>query len=281
MTHTPTATRRRNHRQAGQAQDQELLPEVVAAVRAAGATLAGRFAADARPASSQTLLAAIESNDSAALRVLRPALERARAGVGWVDDEEETGLLPAGEWWVVDPVEGNVNHIHGLTDWGVTATLVRDNTPVLAVVHLPVTGTTYTALRDVGAYQDGTRLHVSAKTELTAALVGTGQAMPGEDPRTYQRIGSSVTAMLQAALVTRVSVPATLQLTEVAAGRMDAFWQYSAVRTGLLAGALLVTEAGGTVTDTHGNPWTPTSQDVLAVSPGLHPAAVQVLSTVA
>lgn len=281
MTHTPTATRRRNHRQAGQAPDEELLPEVVAAVRAAGATLAGRFAVDGRPASSQALLAAIESNDSAALRVLRPALERARAGVGWVDDEEETGPLPAGEWWVVDPVEGNVNHIHGLTDWGVTATLVRDNTPVLAVVHLPVTGTTYTALRDVGAYQDGTRLHVSAKTELTAALVGTGQAMSGEDPRTHQRIGSSVTAMLQAALVTRVSVPATLQLIEVAAGRMDAFWQYSAVRTGLLAGTLLVTEAGGTVTDTHGNPWNPTSQDVLAASPGLHPAAVQVLSTVA
>lgn len=281
MTRTPTATRIRSNPQAGQAQDEELLPGVVAAVRAAGATLAGRFAADRRPVSRQMLLTMIESNDSAALRVLRPALERARAGVGWVDDEEETGSLPAGEWWVVDPVEGNVNHIHGLTDWGVTATLVRDNTPVLAVVHLPVTGTTYTALAGVGAYQDGTRLHVSAKSELAAALVGTGQAMPGEDSQTYQRIGSSVSAMLQAALVTRVSVPATLQLIEVAAGRMDAFWQYSAVRTGLLAGALLVTEAGGIVTDTQGNPWNPTSQDVLAASPGLHPAAVQVLSTVA
>lgn len=281
MTHTPTATRTRNQREAGQVRDEALLPEVVAAVRAAGATLAGRFAAAGRPASSHTLLAAIEANDSAALRVLRPALERAQAGVGWVDDEEGTGPLPAGEWWVVDPVEGNVNHVQGLTDWGVTATLVRDNTAVLAVVHLPVTGTTCTALRDVGAYQDGKRLHVSAKTELAAALVGTGQAMPGEDPRTYQRIGRSVTAMLQAALVTRVSVPATLQLIEVAAGRMDAFWQYSAGRTGLLAGTLLVTEAGGTVTDTHGNPWNPNSQDVLAAGPGLHPAAVQVLSTVA
>ncbi|MEK8174029.1 hypothetical protein NKH77_48965 [Streptomyces sp. M19] len=95
------------------------------------------------------------------------------------------------------------------------------------------------------AFLNGARLRPSVKTDLAAALVGTGQAKPGEDAETHRRVGRSVTAMLDSALVTRVSVPATLQLVQVAAGRMDLFWQYSDVRSGLLAGALLVAEAGG------------------------------------
>jgi myo-inositol-1(or 4)-monophosphatase len=178
-------------------------------------------------------------------------------------------------------VEGNINHIHGMADWCVTATLVRDNTPVLTVVNLPMTDNTYTAIRGGGAYLDGVRLNVSVKTKLHAALVGTGQAMPGEDRETYLRIGQSVTAMLGKALVLRVSVPATLQLIQVAAGRMDVFWQYSQVRSGLLAGALLVEEAGGRITDTHGRPWSLTSSDFLASASRLHGAAVEVLSAIA
>ena len=84
--------------------------------------------------------------------------------------------------------------------------------------------------------------------------------------------------MLGTALVVRVSVPATLQLIHVAAGRMDAFWQHSNVRVGLLGGALLVTEAGGTVTDTRGELWTLFSPTFLASAPALHAAAVAVLS---
>jgi myo-inositol-1(or 4)-monophosphatase len=178
------------------------------------------------------------------------------------------------------PVEGNINHIHGMTDWGVTATLVRDNVSVLTAVHLPLIGNTYTAVRGGGAYLDRVRLHPSKKTDLGAALVGTGQAMPGEDSETHRRIGQSVTAMLGATLVVRVSVPATLQLIHVAAGRMDVFWQYSQVRSGLLAGALLVDEAGGTVTDTHGCAWSLESEDFLATAPGLHSAAVDISSAI-
>ena len=143
-----------------------------------------------------------------------------------------------------------------------------------------MTDNTYTAFRGGGAFLDGVRLQVSGKTKLDAALVGTGQAMPGEDRETHRRIGQSVTAMLDKALVLSVSVPATLQLIQVAAGRMDAFWQYSQVRSGLLAGALLVEEAGGTLSDIQGRPWRLTSADFLAAAPSLHGAAVDVLSSI-
>ena len=260
--------------------DRELLPGVVAALEAAGHRLVQRYGAQPTFTTGEDVVAAIRANDEASLAVLRPALQALRPQAGWAEDELERGALPAGEWWVSDPVEGNINHIHSLPDWGVTATLVRDNMPVLTAVHLPLTNETYTAIRGGGAYLNGEALHTSAKTTLNAAIAGTGQAAPGETAATYRRIGQSVTAMLQGALVLRVSVPATLQLIHVAAGRMDVFWQFSAVRSGLLAGALLVAEAGGLVTDIHGRPWSLHSVDFLAAARGVHAAATAQLSDI-
>ncbi len=258
-----------------------LMSEVTAAVTTAGLTLRDRYAPQARGVSLSEVVGEIHANDDAVLSVLREPLLRARPGAQWAEDELAGGALPPGEWWVVDPAEGNVNHVHGMPDWAVTATLVRDNQPVLTVVHLPLTGDTYTALAGGGARLNGRPLRVSAKTDLGAALTGTGQAKPGEDEHTLRRIGESVVAMLTGGLVVRVSVPATLQLIHVAAGRMDAFWQFSDVRSGLVAGALLVSEAGGTVTDLAGRPWSTGSRDFLAAAPGVHAAALEVLSPLA
>src|SRR5205814_198830 len=140
----------------------------------------------------------------------------------------------------------------------------------------------YTAVRGSGAaYVNGVPMRPSTKTELKAAIVTTGQARPGETAATDRRLGESVTAMLHAALVVRMTVPATFQLGLVAAGQIDGFWQYSDVRSGLAAGALLVGEAGGRVTDTRGRPWTLASEDFLAAAPGVHAEAVRALARVA
>ncbi len=258
----------------------KLMSEVTAAVEAAGVTLRDRHTPQARGVRLDEVVAEIHANDDAVLEVLREPLLRARPGSRWAEDELAGGALPAGEWWVVDPAEGNINHVHGMEEWAVTATLVRDNQPVLTVVHLPLTGDTYTAVAGGGAHLNGHPLKVSAKTGLDAALVGTGQARPGESARTFRRIGDSVTAMLVDGLVVRVSVPATMQLIHVAAGRMDAFWQFSDVRSGLVAGALLVSEAGGTVTDLAGETWNTGSRDFLASAPGIHGAALKTLSPI-
>ncbi|MFI6167900.1 inositol monophosphatase family protein [Nocardia sp. NPDC051052] len=260
--------------------DRELLNAAVTAVRAAGAHLRERFVPSTELDDLAAVLAAIRATDAESLPFLREPLLAARPGARRIDDEGAAGDLPAGEWWAADPVEGNINYIHGMADWAVTATLVRDNQPVLTAVHLPLLDETFTAVRAGGAFRNGVPLHTSAKTQLDAALVGTGQAKPGEDRNTFRRIGESVTAMLDAALVTKVSVPATLQLIQVAAGRSDVFWQYSDVRAGLLPGALLVSEAGGTVTDMHGNPWQLSSPDFLAAAPGVHAAAQHVLAAI-
>ena len=263
------------------ADDARVLTLAVAAVQAAGLAVCARFRSGTRPGSRHDIGAMIAANDAVSLAVLRPALSSARPAAQWAGDEGGSGLLPPGEWWVVDPVEGAINHIHGLPDWGVTATLVRDNVAVLTVVHLPLRAETYTALRGGGAWLNGKRLQVSLKTALNAALAGTGQAMPDEGSAIYQRIGRSVSAMLAAALVVRVSVPSTLQLVQVAAGSQDLFWQVGNVRSGLLAGALLVAEAGGEVTGLDGQPWRPDSSGFLASTPALLAPAINVLAGVA
>lgn len=201
-----------------------------------------------------------------------------RPGAGWVEDELEEGPLPTGEWWVTDPAEGAINYIQGIPEWGITATLVRDNEPVVTAVYLPVQDTTYTAVRGQAAFVDGRPLRVSEKTDLWAALVGTGQASPRETSTTFELMGRTLVAMMSSAGLTRSSVPSTLHLLHVASGRLDVFWQHSAVRSGLLAGALLVSEAGGTVSSIDGQPWSLDSVDFLASAPGLHRSASQTLT---
>ncbi|THA77368.1 3'(2'),5'-bisphosphate nucleotidase CysQ [Streptomyces sp. A0642] len=263
---------------AGAISDADLLDRTADAVRAAGSVLRERFGDVVRYETREELMQALAANDYAALEILSPVLTRLRPGAGFVEDELAGGALPAGEWWLVDPAEGNVNHLHALPDWAVTATLVRDNQPVLTAVHLPLTGETYTALAGGGAHVDGRPLHVSQTKDLGLGIVSTSQARPDEDEKVVQRIGSSITAMLFDALVVRTSVPATLHLVNVAAGRIDAFWQYAGARADLLPGALLVTEAGGKISDAQGNPWTPQSESFLAAAPGVHAQAVTTLS---
>jgi myo-inositol-1(or 4)-monophosphatase len=262
------------------AEHADLIAAVVKAATAAGERLLAGFSPDARPASRADMAVLGHQLEDLVLAELRPELARLRPGAGWVDDDLETTPLPPGEWWVVDAVEGAVNYVHGLTEWAVTVTLLRDGRPALTVVRQPVGDLTYTAVLGGGAYLNGRRLRTSAKAALDAAVVVTGQAEADQDG-TYRRIGASVTAMLDRALLVRTSVPSTFPMLLVAAGQADVFWQYEPVLPGVAAGALLVTEAGGTVSRIDGSAWGPGSPDLLAAAPGLHQPAAEALTAVA
>ena len=260
------------------ASDEALLARTVQVVEQAGQQLLARFRTTPPPTTRPDLRAAVTANDAAAKAILHDALLAARPGSHWAAEEEAEGALPAGEWWVVDPAEGNVNHVHGRAGWGVTATLVRDGEPVLTAITVPLAGETYTARPGGGAFNNRRPLRVSAKRSLDIAIVASGQASPGESEAVRSRMLRSAGALLDATLLVRLSVPTALELVDVAAGRLDAFWQHGSVRTGLIGGALLVREAGGLVTDLAGARWTAASADVLAGPPGLHPTIRAVLS---
>lgn len=264
---------------ASRAEDRAILAAVVGAAEEAGRALQTRFSTAARPANRTEMFHTGTADGEVSLGILRPALTALRPEARWLPEEYETTALPDGEWWVVDEVEGNVNHVHGMPEWAVTVALVRDGQPVLAVVRQPIGDLTYTALRGEGSYLNGMALTVSAKTGLDAAIVVTGQAEADQEG-TYRRIGTSITAMLDRALLVRASVPSTFPMLLVAGGQNDVFWQYEPVLPGIAAGALLITEAGGVVTRIDGAPWNPGDDTVLATIPALHAAAMQVLATV-
>jgi myo-inositol-1(or 4)-monophosphatase len=204
--------------------------------------------------------------------ILEPALSALRPAARWVGDDQEMSVLPPGEWWAVDPIEGGVNYVHGMDRWAVTVALVRDNEPVLAVVHEPVSGRTWTAVRGGGAFLNGHPLAVSAKKETDAAIVTTTQ------PRTRNRqFGDAMAALLDRVLLVRSTVPSTFPQLDLAAGHVDAYWQDECDLIGVAAGVLLVTEAGGVVTNLRGTPWRPGDTDILAAAPGVHEELLSIL----
>jgi myo-inositol-1(or 4)-monophosphatase len=254
----------------------QLLAATTEAVRHSGAQMMKRYSADARQSGLTELLADLRDNDAAVVDVLRPALTEIQPSAGWLNDEHGSGSLAAGEWWLIDPVGGNINAVHGMTDWNIGVSLVRDGRPVLAAIYFPLLDEMFTATEGGGAFLNGVRLRVSDKKSLDGALAGTGQAKPGQDADIAERMGSSFTAMMKAAIYVRISVPVTHQLAQVAAGRMDLHWQFDNVRAHA-AGVLLVQRAGGTVTDLDGKPWDLTSTSYIASAPGVHAAALEVL----
>ncbi|HYQ69446.1 inositol monophosphatase family protein [Actinophytocola sp.] len=260
--------------------DLALLAAVTELAHTAGEKVRAEFSPDARPSSRADMAAVGHRLRDVMLDDLRAGLTALRPGARWVEDEQETVPLDDGEWWAVDDVEGAVNHVHGMPEWSVNVTLVRDRKPVLAVVRQPVGDLTYTAVQGGGAYRDDRPLRVGTKSRLNDALVATGQAEADQES-TYRRIGESVTAMLDHALLVRMFVPSTPPMLLVASGQLDVFWQYEPVLPGVAPGILLITEAGGVVSRIDGSPWLPGAKDILVTTPALHTAAVAVLTTVA
>ncbi|MET9490588.1 inositol monophosphatase family protein [Nocardia sp. NPDC006630] len=253
------------------------LDQVVAAVRMAGARQAAAFTAmGAVPGDWEEIRAALTRNDQLAEDILRPRLQALRPQADWAG-EFETGLLGGGEWWVADTADGNINAVHGLPEWTVAVSLVRDDTALLTVVHAPLSGDTYTALRGGGAFRNGLPIHASRKTDLALAIAATAQAAPGHTERSDDE-GRSIAAMYRKALVVRSGVPSTQHLARLSAGQLDVYWLHGQDRAATVAGALLVSEAGGVVTDISGRAWTPASGTFLAAAPGVHAAAVTALT---
>lgn len=260
-----------------EASDASTLASMTRIARATGARLLAVFSPDARPASRDALVAAVRANDELASAGLADALAALRPQARWLDDDLAASTLPDGEWWVVDAVEGNVNHVHGLPDWAVTLTLLRDRQPVLAVVHQPVPDLTWTAVRGAGASRNGEPLKVGAKPRLDAAIAATGQAEVGQ-LETYGAIGASIAAMLGHALLVRTSVPSTFPMLQVAQGQADVFWQFAPTLPGTAAGVLIATEAGAVVSRLDGSPWQPGAVDILVTTPSLHAETLAVFA---
>ncbi|HEX5093755.1 MAG TPA: inositol monophosphatase family protein [Burkholderiales bacterium] len=152
--------------------------------------------------------------------------------------------------WIIDPLDGTTNFIHGFPQYCVSIALEHKGTLAQAVVYDPAKNELFTASRGRGAYLDDRRIRVSKCTHLKDALVGTGFPFR-ELARIERYLGQLRTLMTESSGVRRAGA-AALDLAYVAAGRLDAFWELGLSPWDMAAGALLIQEAGGLVSDLEG-----------------------------
>ncbi len=171
----------------------------------------------------------------------------------FVGEEQGAVAQPGAEYrWIVDPLDGTMNYVHGVHHYAVSVALVRGDEIIAGTIYDPWTRECYSAAKGEGAYQDETRLRASGTQSVGEALVVASFASKVE--RSSPEISQFVAAVLGCQGVRRTG-SAALNLCHVAAGRYDAFWALSTQAWDVAAGVLLVTEAGGRVTDLDGQPF--------------------------
>ncbi|MCB1915418.1 MAG: inositol monophosphatase [Rhodocyclaceae bacterium] len=180
--------------------------------------------------------------------------------------EESGGTGPEGEYqWIIDPLDGTTNFIHGFTQYAVSIALAKNGVVDQAVVFDPVANDLYTASRGGGAFLNERRIRVSKRTRMNEALVGTGFPF-----REFDHIDAYLAMFREVAQKTagiRRPGSAALDLAYLAAGRYDAFWEMGLKPWDMAAGALLVQEAGGLVSDLGGESAFLASGNVVAGTP--------------
>lgn len=183
--------------------------------------------------------------------------------------EEEGGEL-ATTGWLVDPLDGTANFLHGFDAVGVSVALVHDGAPVVGAVHAPILGRTYHGYRGGGAFRDGVPIRVSERAP-TGAICATGFPFRDKDllPGYLPVLGAALAGFED---LRRVGA-ASLDLCWTAEGVFDGYFELRLGPWDVAAGGLLVREAGGIVTDwvRHERDWL-VSGDILAGSPAVHAA---------
>ena len=184
---------------------------------------------------------------------------------------EESGGEARGRHWLVDPLDGTTNFLHGFPAVGVSVALVEDGAPVAGAVHAPFLGRTWSGTRDGGAivrHADGTSAPLAISPRpVERAIVGTG--FPFRRKREFPRYLETFRGAFERFEDLRRPGAASLDLAWVAEGVLEGFFELGLSPWDVAAGALLIEEAGGVVTDwTGGAGWL--EGDILAGSPGVH-----------
>lgn len=177
--------------------------------------------------------------------------------------------------WVFDPVDGTTNYAHGLPIFCSSLALEIDGVPAVAAIYDPSRRELYTAERGQGAWLNGAPLRVSDSATLIDSLLCTG--FPYSVQQESKALVGMFAEFLGVARAVRRLGSAALDLCYVAAGRLDGFWEQSLHPWDMAAGALIVQEAGGTVTNLRGAPYSSRGRSVLATNGHIHRAMLDVV----
>ncbi len=194
--------------------------------------------------------------------------------------EESGGIMHASEYkWIIDPLDGTINFLHGVPIFSVNVAVEHRGEIVVGVTYDPNRDELFTSEKGSGAYMNGKRLRVSKTTELINSLLVTG--FPYEVAQNPDHAVERFVSFLMAGRGLRRLGSAALDLAYIAAGRFDGFWEVCLNPWDMAAGILLVTEAGGKVTDFAAQAASPYKRQIVASNGIIHDAMLRVLMNAA
>ncbi len=196
----------------------------------------------------------VSNADRKAEEIVFQELSRARPDWGFL--MEERGAVEgkdAQHRWLVDPLDGTTNFLHGIPHFAVSIALERDGQIVAGVILNPALDELYTAEKGGGAFLNDRRIRVAARQRVNEMVFGTGMPFLGRGDHA-RFLYEMRHVMAECSGIRRIGT-ASLDLAYVAAGRFDGFWERALGPWDIAAGAILVREAGGFVTDVEGNPF--------------------------
>ncbi|MBT2396879.1 inositol monophosphatase family protein [Streptomyces sp. ISL-100] len=243
----------------------ELLELALEAARRAGALLRDGRPADLGVAATKSSpIDVVTEMDIAAEKLITGFLAEHRPDDGVLGEEGASSEGTSGVRWVIDPLDGTVNYLYGLPTWAVSIAAEWGGETVVGVVEAPMRRETYQAVRGGGAYANGSALRVRAAPALDQALVSTGfnyvAAVRSHQADVVQRLIPRLRDI-------RRSGSAAIDLSDVAAGRLDGYYERGLRPWDLAAGDLIAREAGAI---TGGRPGRrPSGELTIAASPGV------------
>lgn len=188
----------------------------------------------------------VSKADIGAEKIIKEELMGARPTYGWLAEEggEEEGQDPTRRW-IVDPLDGTTNFLHGLPHWAVSIALEHKGQIVAGVIYDPTKDELFFAEKGAGAWMNETRIRVSGRSRMIESIFSTGLPFAGRGdlPDTLKDLGR----LLPVCAGVRRWGAASLDLAYVAAGRYDGFWERRLKSWDLAAGVIIVKEAGGLV----------------------------------
>ena len=216
--------------------------------------------------------------DTAAEERIREIVAHALPEARVIGEELTPGdAAGSGITFVVDPLDGTTNFLHDYPEYAVSVAVLADrDTVVGTVVNVP-THSSWIAVAGRGATLDGRPIHVSDVREPARALIGTG--FPFKYPEQIERYVRELPVIMRSTAGIRRAGAAALDLCAVATGRFDAFWEHSLEPWDFAAGALLIREAGGVITDLRGASLPLARSGALAGNPWMHEWLLKTLST--
>jgi len=205
----------------------------------------------------------VSAADRKSEKILKEELLKARPNFGFLLEEEgEVKGADPNYRWIIDPLDGTTNFLHGLPHWAISIALEKDGEVVVGVIHDPIKHELFYAEKGAGAFSDSKRMRVAGRTTLVDGLVAVGDKF-------FER------EVFPSGLGVRRMGSAALSLAYVAAGRFDAYWELGPKPWDKAAGALMVKEAGGYVAELDGGKNVVYGHGIIATNPALQSDLMQ------